>query len=760
MHRPVNRITARGITLACLFSVSMMVTEPVFAQAFSPPGVGGGEEEVPTLVSADDLAFDDQLDIVIARGNVELIQGARILLADAVTLNRRTQIVTASGNVVYTDETGDVWFAEYAELDEDFATGFIEGVGTRFANNAVFAAASAQRREGRYTDGERVIYTPCRLCEEDPDRAPLWQIRAAQAEHDAEDLEITYRDATLEMFGVPLFYTPYLSQPDPRVRQRTGWLAPVFRRNEQAGSMVSLQYYWAVAQDRDLTGQIIVTQERNQAYGGEVRQRFENGFFDVRGTFNFSEREDKEGEGETFRGHLFGDTEFHLNEYWRTGASVRTVMDDNYLEVFEISDEDILENRVYVEGFTRNDYAVAEGLAFLDISPNRVDQPYAIPHLAYEHTQLPGTGPFGGTLFGSLDGIALFRPDDGPRVTRRAGESLEGVDTLRADATAGWRRQSFGASGVVTELEGSIAGTVWRSSALPASDDPSELRDGVFAARLAPLAQAQLRYPLVGEVSGLQALVQPVLSATGSFGFGGDEDDIPNNDSLGVEFDELMLLASNRFPGFDRREQGMWVTYGGDVGLFDPVSGGYASAFIGQSYRLTGNEDLFPTGSGLDQDRSDIVGVVDIVPARWLDVNWRFRLDSEDFSFRRNEVNARAGVPVFTATAQYSFIDDQAGTATNRDEEELNLAATSRLSQYWTATANWTIDVDQGENRRASIGIAYSDECFTFRLTGTRDFTDRESGIDGDSFLIYFAFHGLGEFPATIEGRQIFSAFR
>lgn len=751
--------TSSAAAVVAAVALLLAAAGPVSGQGVTLGG-GGSTDDGPVLVTADDLAFDDALDIVVARGGVELIQGERILLADTVTLNRRTDIVTASGNVVYTDDSGDVWFAEYAELDEDFANGFVEGVATRFDDNALMAAASGQRRQGRFTDVERVVYSPCELCEDNPDRPPLWQLRAASAVHDDEEQEIVYRDATLEMFGVPLFFTPYLSQPDPRVRQRTGWLAPILRRNDQAGSMIDLRYYWAIAQDRDLTTRVIVSQERQQAYGGDVRQRFESGFIDIEGTVNFSEREDKSGEGDTFRGHLFADTQFAIDEHWRAGASIRTAMDDNYLEVFEISDEDILDNRVYLEGFTRNDYAVAEALAFIDVRPNRVDQPYALPHLSYAYTGLPGSGPMGGTLFGSADGIVLTRPGDGPTTARRAGASLEGIDTARTNVTVGWRHQHIARSGVVAEFESTLAGSAWRSQAFPDPDDPSVLRDGVTAGRLAPLAQTQVRYPFVGNVSGLQAMVQPVLSATASLGFGSDEEDIPNNDSLGVEFDELTLLAANRFPGFDRREDGVWITYGGDVGLFDPVGGGYASAFVGQSYRLTGDDELFPAGSGLDQDYSDIVGVIDVVPARWLDVNWRFRLDSEDLSIRRNEIDARAGVSLLSARAQYTFVDDQAGTASNQDEEELKLTFRSRFTQNWSASAGWTVDLDQEENREASIGISYVDECFTFRVTATRDFTDRESGINGDSFLFYVAFRGLGEFPATIEGSQILEALR
>ena len=52
------------------------------------------------------------------------------------------------------------------------------------------------------------MFSPCQLCKNDPDRAPLWQIKARRAVHDQEEKEVRYRDAWIEMFGIPVIYTP------------------------------------------------------------------------------------------------------------------------------------------------------------------------------------------------------------------------------------------------------------------------------------------------------------------------------------------------------------------------------------------------------------------------------------------------------------------------------------------------------------------------------------------------------------------------
>ena len=90
--------------------------------------LGGSDSEEPAAFTADEVTYDDALGIVTARGNVEITQGRRILLADTVTYNLKNEVVTASGNVSLLEPSGEVLFAEYAELTDDLAEGFIRGL--------------------------------------------------------------------------------------------------------------------------------------------------------------------------------------------------------------------------------------------------------------------------------------------------------------------------------------------------------------------------------------------------------------------------------------------------------------------------------------------------------------------------------------------------------------------------------------------------------------------------------------------------------
>jgi LPS-assembly protein len=57
------------------------------------------DRDAPALFQADEVEYDEQLGLTVAKGHVEISQGGQILLADTVSYSQRTGAVTASGNV-------------------------------------------------------------------------------------------------------------------------------------------------------------------------------------------------------------------------------------------------------------------------------------------------------------------------------------------------------------------------------------------------------------------------------------------------------------------------------------------------------------------------------------------------------------------------------------------------------------------------------------------------------------------------------------
>ncbi len=716
------------------------------------PAVGATAQEAPltlpapsgqpVVLTADQISYDEALDLVVASGNVEISQDARILRADRVIYSRRTDVVTATGNVVLVESDGSVVFAGYAELQGDLASGFVQQVGMLLTDNSRLAANSGVRSDARITQLERVVYSPCDLCASNPRQAPLWQLRAVSATHDNETQDVVYRDAFLDMFGLPLLYTPYLSHPDPRVERRSGFLPPLFGSTPTLGLFVVPTYYWAIAPEQDATFRLGVTQHSGAFGRAEYRRRFENAALSLDGSLNRSDLVHDSGLATerteaAWRGHLFADGRYDIDEHWRAVGQLRLTSDPTYLDVFRITGDDTLTSRGVVEGFYGLSYLSAESIGFRDLRQGALAQPLVLPLLTASYVGEPGE-MIGGQLFANASVLNLERPED---------PSL-GATTRRISLGGGWQRQDYTDFGLVTHLVGSLRGDFYYANDFQDPDTPSLIRDNVVAARMVPQFEATASYPLVRHSEDLQGLVEPILAFTAVGDFGRSRD-IPNNDSRSIELDEVNLFSANRYSGYDRVEDGVRVTYGVRLGAF-AAGGGSGTLFVGQSYRLAGDNEL-PAGSGLENRTSDVVGRLNLSPLHYLNLDWRFQLDDRTLEARRHEVTASVGVPQLTVSTTYTFAQESADATVVGGREEIVVGASSRLSQYWSANGYWTHDLAEGVDRNVSIGFSYQDECFTLGLQLLRDLTVNRDRDEGNSVYVTIGFRNLGQ-PVTIGG--------
>ncbi|MCB9957233.1 MAG: LPS-assembly protein LptD [Rhodospirillaceae bacterium] len=699
-----------------------------------PPGAAAQEIEVdrdePALITADEVLFDEPLGLVVARGSVEVSQGERLLRADEVVYNTRTDVVTASGNVVLVDPDSGVLFSDYAELQGDLAEGFINTIGIVLSDNSRLAATTGVRREDRVTEVERAVYSPCRLCEEDPTRPPLWQLRAVRVIQDRETQDIIYRDAFLDFFGIPVLYTPYLRHPDPSVEQRSGLLTPSIGRDGNLGTFVNVPYYIAISPSRDLTVTGGLTTDAGPLLRGLYRDRYGFGEIEVDGSVNYSNRLVDEGEAnereeQRLRGHLFADGEFSIDQNWRAEAAIALTSDDTYLDTFNITDADVLRTSGLVEGFFDLSYARAEVISYRDLRDQAIRQPLVAPMLSYSHVGTPG-GLLGGTWSTDASFLHLRRND--VEVSRLAAEAL-------------WSRRDILPIGLVSDLEAGFRQDLYLGDGVTDPDVPDG--DSVeFASRTVPHAAWRLSYPWIRDGDGYRHIVEPLVGVFAAAEIDNDTV-IPNNDSLDSEFNDINLFASDRFTGADRVEDGVRVAYGvRNTLLLD--GGGRADVFLGQSLRIAGNSD-FPDGSDEERRTSDLVGRIDLAPIPELDFSYRFQIDPHDFGSLRHEIAANGEVLGMELSASYFFIDQSAGLGLTDDQAELTLAGSLPVTDNWLVDARWRRDLDARANREIAVGAQYEDECFIFRIDYRRDFTEDRDRDGGNSVLLQVGLRNLGQ---------------
>ena len=105
-------------------------------------------EELPFILNANKIVNNDKT-IIIAKGDVEIIQGKEVLRADYLEFDKEKNKAFAKGNVSILDKDGVVYFADYAEIDKGFKNGLTKNISILFPDNSRIAASNGKRFKGQ-----------------------------------------------------------------------------------------------------------------------------------------------------------------------------------------------------------------------------------------------------------------------------------------------------------------------------------------------------------------------------------------------------------------------------------------------------------------------------------------------------------------------------------------------------------------------------------------------------------------------------------
>jgi LPS-assembly protein len=714
------------------------------------------DRATPVLITADEVNYDRDQNTVVARGHVEVSQGPRVLKADEVVYNQKTKIVVATGHVSLLEPGGEVVFADRMEVKDDLKEGVIQNFAALFPDDTRLAANAAVRTQGNRTVMKKAVFSPCRLCEKDPKRAPLWQVKASEVVHDQEAQDIEYHDAWLEMFGIPVAYTPYLTHPDPTVKRRTGLLPPIFGSDSQLGFLVRQPYFITLGPDKDLTLEPMITSKERGALSAEYRQRLVNGAFASTGSFTRVKRKDDDGNDtarEQNRGHILGIARYDIDRTWRTGFKGGWVTDDTYFRRYRInpdiqligtntaeqaitntiSPDQTLTSTAFVEGFSGRQYASLRAYHFQglreddDYDSTPIVAPYADYNLISEPVGRWGRWSMESNVMG---------------LTR-----IEGTQSRRLSVRTGWELPRVNRLGQIFTFGASLQTDLYNVNAVNTDSSEPGNRFSGFTGRAFPQVNIDWRYPFVRELGNVRHVIEPRVAMVAAPSFGNPEE-IPNEDSQDFEFDDTNLFSIDRFPGRDRVDTGSRVVYGLNNAFYGDA-GGRSEFFIGGSYSAQRNDD-FPIGSGVEEKLSDVVGRIRLDPADYLSMLYRFRLGTEQFKAKRSEINTRLGPQAVNLGVNYVFFDETSATREFGTREELTLSLRSRVTENWSFATRYRYNFEPFATPIEFGGaVTYQDECFLLTTDFSRSFTSDRDVKASTRVLFRLVFKHLGDFTTA-----------
>ncbi|WP_300378434.1 LPS assembly protein LptD [Henriciella sp.] len=706
--------------------------------AYAQPAPAESEEKAERVTLTADSAYVlENENLVVAEGNVQAEYEGRVMTADRLTYDRRTGVVHAQGNVTILEPDGTQRFADEVETDAQLANGYAVDFAMRTPDGATASSNLATRENETRTTLERSIYTSCELCEEDS--TPTWAIRARKAVFDEEDGMYTYRDAVVEIAGFPVIYLPYFAHPDPQAERRSGFLFPKVGSSSKRGVFYQQPYYWAISPHQDLVISPMINSKVNPVMELDYRKRFYSGQVNINTSFTNEQNFDSDGErfgDKEWRGHIFADGKFRLNDDWLWGFGVEKMSDDLYSRRYDIDGENdqrglytnqprILLSQIYTQGQSTNWYADASVLTFdsLRFDDSREDSIADVLPLGYAERAFD-LGAFG---YASVSGSTAF-------LSRTSG-----TDSKRASISADWSVQKILPGGFLAEPFAEARYDYYDLNDFPVEGQSDAVERGFGTAGL------ELSYPLYRAGENVDILVEPIVM--GAVGTSGPNDsEIPIEDGLFYELDVSSLFEGNAQVGYDLYEGDSKVAAGIST-VARWKSGVQFTGIAGRRWRSR-DDPRFDEASNLDGTVSDWIGAFGLDFGSPFSIKAKVRLDDDTLELNRLDTSMELNFDRVKASALYYRIQEKASQSGNRQEGIILNSEVSVTDNYFVLYGLQR-DIEGNRDISHSVGVGYEDDCSRFEIVFARsEQIDRQLG-PSDSILFRFSLKSLGNIGSS-----------
>jgi LPS-assembly protein len=744
---------AASTALACILTAGANST--VFAQSVDPlVAQYKASPNARLLLVSDELIYDNDNQKIIAEGGVQIDYDGNKLVSKQVVYDQRTGRLMAVGNVEIVERDGNRIYAEKIDITDDFRDGFVNALRVETIDNTRFAAESAERTGGNITTFNQGVYTACEPCREQPEKAPIWQIKSRKIIWNGQKKTVRFEGARFELFGAPIATLPAFEIADPTVKRKTGFLIPGIEYKSELGVGLRVPFYVALAPSYDLL--LSTTAYSKQGFLGEAefRQRLNNGSYTLKMAGIHQANPEEFAPGFVDRAHknrgMIGTTgQFQINPRWTFGWDVMAQSDKNFSRTYGIDGytDYYRKNEVYLTGLSGRNYLDLHAYKFnvqQDTEASRADEQQPWAGVA-DYSWTAPKPVLGGELNFDFNMRAISRDTlDSVTVAGPSFGNIAGAkgSSGRFTSELEWKRTFIAPGGLaITPI-----------MALRGDGDLVDTANLVRSEAFRGMATAGLdvRWPILFSTTSATHILEPIAQAfvRNNERYAGE---LPNEDAQSLVFDATNLFERDKFSGYDRIEGGTRANVGLRYsGTF--ANGWSAHALVGQSYHLGGRNsfasaDLVDVGafSGLETDTSDIVAMAGVTNTQGLALALRGRFDERTLEMRRGEAEVAYSGDPFSGSLRYAFIQKQPGYGFINDRHEVSASSSIKFNQNWRAYGSTTYDLENKYFASKAIGFGYDDSCTSYSMTYSET---KSTPISKTSRAIGFnlSFRTLGDF--------------
>ena len=554
---------------------------------------------------------------------------------------------------------------------------------------------------------KKSVFTMCDYREKD--KCPPWSVKAKEMLHDSKNKTIFYKNAVVKVYDVPIFFFPKLSHPDPTVKRRSGFLIPTFSDTKNLGSGISVPYFWALNDDKNLTLTSKLYVRENPLLLGEYHQAFRNADFIT--DFGYTEGYKKTSATKTSgdKSHFFSKFSKNFtgddNSKNTLSLSVQNVSNDKYLKLYKIKSNlvdyssDTLENSFDFTRETNDSFFGINASMYETIKEDYNDKyEYIYPQITYDKNLLSND-------FLTIDYQNNFKV--------HKYDTNKFTNFLTNDLNWSLREKKYN-SGLSTKILGNFKNINYEAKNvdLYKKDTTSELYGSIGY-----LSELEFQKNNQGSLHSLK----PKLLFRYSPGSMRKEND-------GSRLIPINAFSLDRLNNINNFETGLSSTFGFDY-MID--NGNNELNFSAAQIISEKENKKMPTKSSLDEKLSDFVGSADYKVNENLNLNYNFALDQNYKELNYNEFGAAINLNSFNFDFNYLQENKHIGDQ-EYFETKINFLNTSNSQFSFETKRNLVSNSSEFYN----LSYEYLNDCLRAGLVYRREFYN-DSELEPENSLMF-----------------------
>ena len=639
----------------------------------------------------------------------------KTITAEKIEYDLKAKSIKTAGETTITNQTGQ----KVTLVDAYLGDRNIQAGGGRivlYLSPRTRVTAESMEKDGDVTTALDPTYTTCAGCDESVE---AWVLSASRMTHDKIAREMVFDDPILRLYGVPVFWFPRMSYPDPSVKYKSGLLFASLNSTNNMGMQVNLPLYLNFSDYHDATLTASYLTKEGPLWQAEHRLNLDHSIMLTKGSYTHT----KAG---LDRWHVFNSDRADLGDNARVFLFFNRTSDKTYLQQYDFyNDQPYLDSGARLELFASSGYATTEAHFFQEL---RV--------MNGNHTNPSGD------ILPNIHGVYQTDPVFADTYFSFMGDILgitkNGAGSQRLIGAARLVSPWVLPLGQKLTLSASTRYDAYNFINTPVYGGPADFTG--MRGRFLPSGYAEWSLPFMKSDAGWTHIIEPKARLTIQRHM--TDPNFVNNDSAGSLLSDAMLFSDDRLAGYDLWANGAYADYGLNWKAFS--SNGWSSeVFLGQSYDLYAPVNLDPN-SGFHDGASDYVGRIAVYSDDWLSVLNRFRFANEDFTLRHLESTARLGAKEYAEAGYIRATQFTNALVLDKIINEAVLGGGVYITDRLSARARIIYNITDDRLQRQNIGLFYEHPCYTMSLEYFKDgavriYPDGENYYGGTRIRFQFA---------------------